>query len=101
MQFALFESDPMRCQRDYPAGTDAAILRGMKTEDLRENWDYIRSELKSKYAHLSEEDLNLPDSDCADEALGCLAQKLGKDKEDLRQEIALRFAGDEEHATVS
>ncbi|MDF1738521.1 MAG: hypothetical protein P1U86_05130 [Verrucomicrobiales bacterium] len=73
----------------------------MKKEQLRENWDYIRSELKRKYSHLSEEDLTLSETDCADEALACLAQKLGKDREDLRQEIALTFAGDEQSRVES
>ncbi len=65
----------------------------MKNNELEENWEYIRSELKRKYSAVSDEDLELSETDCADDKLDCLARKLGKEKEDLRQEIALNFAG--------
>ena len=83
------------------AGTDTATLYGMKNEQLKENWEFIRSELKRKYSSISEEELKLSNTDCAEETLKCLAHKLGKDKEDLRQEIALSFAEQEQSASQS
>ncbi len=50
------------------------------------SWNEVRGKMKQKYAQLTDDDLAFAEGK-EDELLGRLEQKLGKTKEDLRQEI--------------
>ena len=55
--------------------------------EMKGNWNEIKGRLKQKYADLTDDDLTFAEGK-QDEMLGRLQQKLGKSKEDLRDEIA-------------
>jgi len=50
------------------------------------SWNEVKGKLKQKYAQLTDDDLTFAEGK-DEELLGRLQQKLGKSKEDLRQEI--------------
>ena len=50
------------------------------------SWNEVKGKLKQKYGQLADNDLAFSEGK-EDELLGRLQQKLGKTKEDLRQEI--------------
>jgi uncharacterized protein YjbJ (UPF0337 family) len=59
----------------------------MATElNLKGGWNEVKGKLKQKYGQLTDDDLSFGEGK-ADELLGRLQQKLGKNKEDLRAEI--------------
>ncbi len=58
----------------------------MNTTQLKGNWNEIKGKLKSKYAKLTDDDL-LYEEGKDDEMLGRLQQKLGRTKEEIRDEI--------------
>lgn len=58
----------------------------MNTTQLKGNWNEIKGKLKSKYAKLTDDDLLYAEGK-EDEMLGRLEQKLGRTKEELRDEI--------------
>jgi len=49
-------------------------------------WNEIKGKLKQKYANLTDDDLTFVEGK-EDELLGRLQQRLGRTKEDLRQEL--------------
>lgn len=59
----------------------------MTTLELKGNWNEIKGKLKQKYATLTDDDLTFVDGK-EDELFGRLQQRLGKEKEELRREIA-------------
>lgn len=59
----------------------------MTNLDLKGRWNEIKGKLKQKYAQLTDDDLTFVDGK-DDEFLGRLQQRLGRAKEDLRQEIS-------------
>ena len=59
----------------------------MTTLELKGNWNEIKGKLKQKYGQLTDDDLAFADGK-EDELLGRLQQRLGKKKEEIRQEIS-------------
>ena len=59
----------------------------MTTLELKGNWNEIKGKLKQKYGQLTDDDLAFADGK-EDELLSRLQQRLGKKKEEIRQEIA-------------
>ena len=55
--------------------------------EMKGNWNELKGKLKQKYAQLTDDDLTFADGK-DDELLGRLQAKLGRTKEDLRDEIA-------------
>jgi uncharacterized protein YjbJ (UPF0337 family) len=55
--------------------------------EIKGNWNEIKGKLKQKYGQLTDDDLVFAQGK-EDELLGRLQQRLGKDKEELRQTIA-------------
>jgi uncharacterized protein YjbJ (UPF0337 family) len=55
--------------------------------EMKGNWNEVKGKLKQKYAQLTDDDLVFAEGK-EDELLGRLQQRLGKNKEELRQEIA-------------
>ncbi len=58
----------------------------MTTMNLKGNWNEIKGKLKQKYGQLTDDDLTFAEGK-EDELLGRLQKRLGKSKEDVRQEI--------------
>jgi uncharacterized protein YjbJ (UPF0337 family) len=58
----------------------------MNKFQIKSNWNEIKDKLKQKYAELTEEDLSFTEGR-EEDMLGRLAQRLGRSKEHLRQEI--------------
>jgi len=58
----------------------------MNTTDLKGKWEEQKGKLKQKYANLTDDDLALADGK-EDELWGRLQKRLGKTKDELRQEI--------------
>jgi len=54
--------------------------------EFKGSWNEVKGKMKQKYAQLTDDDLAFAEGK-EDELLGRLEQKLGKRKEDLRQEI--------------
>jgi uncharacterized protein YjbJ (UPF0337 family) len=54
--------------------------------NLKGNWNEIKGKLKQKYGQLTDDDLTFAEGK-EDELLGRLQKRLGKSKEDVRQEI--------------
>ena len=54
---------------------------------LKGSWNEIKGKLKQKYADLTDDDLTFAEGK-DDEMLGRLQQKLGRTKEQIRDEIA-------------
>ena len=55
--------------------------------ELKGSWNEIKGKLKQKYADLTDDDLTFAEGK-DEELLGRLQKKLGRTKEDLRDEIA-------------
>jgi len=55
--------------------------------ELRGSWNEVKGRLKQKYADLTDDDLTFADGK-DDELLGRLQKKLGRTKEQIRDEIA-------------
>ncbi len=54
--------------------------------NFKGSWNEVKGKLKQKYGQLTDNDLTFAEGK-QDEFLGRLQQKLGKSKEDLRNEI--------------
>jgi uncharacterized protein YjbJ (UPF0337 family) len=67
---------------------DCSRLRnkGMNELKLKGSWNEIKGKLKQKYAQLTDDDLTFIEGK-EDELLGRLQKRLGKSKDELRQEI--------------
>ena len=59
----------------------------MTNLQLKGNWNELKGKLKQKYATLTDDDLTFAEGK-DDELLGRLEKKLGRTKEDLRNELA-------------
>lgn len=55
--------------------------------EIKGSWNEIKGKLKQKYATLTDDDLTFAEGK-DEEFLGRLQKKLGRSKEDLRDEIA-------------
>lgn len=55
--------------------------------EIKGSWNEIKGKLKQKYADLTDDDLTFAEGK-DEELLGRLQQKLGRTKEDIRDEIA-------------
>ena len=55
--------------------------------EIKGNWNELKGKLKQKYGQLTDDDLVFTQGK-EDELLGRLQQRLGKDKEQIRQAIA-------------
>jgi uncharacterized protein YjbJ (UPF0337 family) len=55
--------------------------------ELKGSWNEVKGKLKQKYADLTDDDLQFAEGK-DDELLGRLQKKLGRSKEELRDEIA-------------
>jgi uncharacterized protein YjbJ (UPF0337 family) len=64
----------------------AARSKGMTTMNLKGQWNEIKGKLKQKYGQLTDDDLTFAEGK-EDELLGRLQKRLGKSKEDVRNEI--------------
>ncbi len=58
----------------------------MNTQELKGKWNEMKGKLKQKYADLTDDDLTYVDGK-EDELYGRLQQKLGKTKEELKDEF--------------
>ena len=58
----------------------------MTSLELKGNWNVIKGKLKQKYAQLTDDDLTFVDGK-EDELLGRLQTRLGKTKEQIRDEV--------------
>jgi len=54
--------------------------------DIKGNWNEIKGKLKQKYAQLTDDDLTFAEGK-EEEMMGRLQQRIGKKKEEIRQEI--------------
>ncbi len=73
-----------------PYGHDERSLRNLGTMtdlNLKGTWNQISGKLKQKYAQLTDDDLTFADGK-EDELMGRLQTRLGRTKEELRQEIS-------------
>lgn len=55
--------------------------------EIKGSWNEAKGKLKQKYGELTDDDLTFAEGK-DDEMLGRLQQKLGRTKEEIRQEIA-------------
>ena len=55
--------------------------------ELKGSWNEVKGRLKQKYADLTDDDLSFTEGK-DEELLGRLQQKLGRTKEQIRQEIS-------------
>jgi len=58
----------------------------MTSLELKGNWNVIKGKLKQKYGQLTDDDLTFVDGK-EDEMLGRLQTRLGKTKEEIRDEV--------------
>ena len=58
----------------------------MNNDQLEGKWKQIRGEFKQKYGDLTDDDTTYTEGKF-DELLGCLQEKTGRDKEELKREI--------------
>lgn len=58
----------------------------MTNLELKGNWNEVKGKLKQKYGQLTDDDLRFSEGK-EDEFFGRLQQKLGKTKEQIREEI--------------
>ena len=58
----------------------------MNKYEIKGNWNEIKGKLKQKYGTLTDDDLTFAEGK-EDEMLGRLQRKLGRSKEELRDEI--------------
>lgn len=72
----------------YAAGCLPArdALDDMTKLELKGTWNEIKGKLKQKYADLTDDDLQFAEGK-EDELLGRLQKKLGRTKDDIRDEI--------------
>lgn len=61
-------------------------MTAMTELQLKGTWNEIKGKMKQKYGRLTDDDLTFIEGK-EDEWLGRLQQKLGKSKDELRQEI--------------
>jgi uncharacterized protein YjbJ (UPF0337 family) len=54
--------------------------------DIKGNWNEIKGKLKQKYAQLTDDDLTFAEGK-EEELMGRLQQRIGKNKEEIREEI--------------
>ena len=54
--------------------------------DIKGNWNEIKGKLKQKYAQLTDDDLTFAEGK-EEELMGRLQQRIGKKKEEIREEI--------------
>jgi len=59
----------------------------MNKLEIKGNWNVIKGQLKQKYGQLTDDDLAFVEGK-EEELLGRLQSRLGKTKEDVRDEIA-------------
>jgi uncharacterized protein YjbJ (UPF0337 family) len=59
---------------------------GMTKLDIKGNWNEIKGKLKQKYAQLTDDDLTFAEGK-EEELMGRLQQRIGKKKEEIREEI--------------
>lgn len=78
-----------RLRQDSPihAGRLSDPASAMTKLELKGSWNEIKGKLKQKYADLTDDDLTFAEGK-DDELLGRLQKKLGRTKEDIRDEIA-------------
>jgi uncharacterized protein YjbJ (UPF0337 family) len=55
--------------------------------EIKGNWNELKGKLKQKYGQLTDDDLAFTEGK-EDELLGRIQQRIGKDKEQIRQAIA-------------
>jgi uncharacterized protein YjbJ (UPF0337 family) len=67
-------------------GLGSEIISAMTKLQFKGGWNEVKGKLKQKYGQLTDDDLTFAEGK-DDELLGRLQKKLGKTKEDLRQEI--------------
>jgi uncharacterized protein YjbJ (UPF0337 family) len=65
----------------------ADTFDAMTKLEIKGSWNEIKGKLKQKYATLTDDDLTFAEGK-DEEFLGRLQKKLGRSKEDLRDEIA-------------
>jgi uncharacterized protein YjbJ (UPF0337 family) len=58
----------------------------MTSLELKGNWNVIKGKLKQKYGQLTDDDLTFADGK-EDEMFGRLQTRLGKTKEEIRDEV--------------
>jgi uncharacterized protein YjbJ (UPF0337 family) len=58
----------------------------MNTQSIKGNWNELKGKLKQKYADLTDDDLLYTEGK-EDELYGKLQQKLGKTKDEVKNEI--------------
>lgn len=58
----------------------------MNTQELKGKWNEMKGKLKQRYANLTDDDLTYVDGK-EDELYGRLQQKLGKTKEEIKDEF--------------
>ena len=96
MPLDLSKFQPRRCTSAKPiqfptAHTSAPRKPGdsfcaMTKLEIKGSWNEIKGKLKQKYADLTDDDLTFAEGK-EDELLGRLQKKLGRSKEELRDEI--------------
>ncbi len=59
----------------------------MTTLEFKGSWNEVKGKLKQKYAQLTDDDLLFVEGK-EDETLGRIQKKVGRTKEELRQDIA-------------
>jgi uncharacterized protein YjbJ (UPF0337 family) len=62
-------------------------ISAMTKLEIKGSWNEIKGKLKQKYASLTDDDLTFAEGK-DDELLGRLQKKLGRTKEEIREEIA-------------
>lgn len=62
-------------------------MSAMTKLEIKGSWNEIKGKLKQKYGELTDDDLTFAEGK-DDELLGRLQQKLGRTKEQIREEIA-------------
>jgi uncharacterized protein YjbJ (UPF0337 family) len=68
-------------------GSSSDTSFAMTKLELKGSWNEIKGKLKQKYADLTDDDLTFSEGK-DDELLGRLQQKLGRTKEEIRDEIS-------------
>ena len=74
----------LRETTDRGSACDVSIT--MTKLEFKGGWNQVKGKLKQKYAQLTDDDLTFAEGK-DEELLGRLQQKLGKSKEDLRNEL--------------
>lgn len=58
----------------------------MNKLELKGNWNEVKGKLKQKYGQLTEDDLSFAEGK-EDELIGRIQKKLGKTKEEIKEEL--------------